>query len=288
VKKKQFQDVIGHPVHGFGLMPDPPGTVYRTFAHHPASRLLKSASPLPRESHNVLYAPPVWNQGGTSSCVGHGFACQVTTTLACLGRPLPSPAVPRTIYALSRSVSRADPSTPLVDSGASPAAGAAALGRWGIVLESEDDEGLTAESPEYCDHLEAHVNDELTLDEVEIGSDRTVVGFNSIPDDSPDKLPQYQASLASGHPISTAVDAGCDKFQAYDGSGGPLDYCGDEPDHFVCVLDYRIEDDGSVLFLLQNSWGTELWTPGGRAWVTSEFVRRGCFGSLVANLESTP
>jgi len=287
VKKKQFRNSIGHPVYGFGLLPNPPGTTFRAIEDHPSYVLISSGSPLPPTTNNVTRAPAVWNQGGTSSCVGHGFACQITTTLANLGRPLPSPAEPRPIYTLSRSVSRSDPSTPLVDSGASPAAGASALSKWGIVLESEDDGDRTADSPDYSDYLAAHINDELTLDEVEHGRDQIVISFNSIVDDDHNKITLYQAALASGHAISAAVDAGCDKFQSYRG-GDPLDYCGDDPDHFVCILDYQVQDDKSVLFLLQNSWGTGLWTPSGRAWVTSEFVRRGCFGSLVANLENKP
>lgn len=292
MKRKQFRDVIGHPEHGFGLLPNPPDTVFKAFAQHPASRIFRSrletgSPPQPMRTSNFIYAPPVWNQRRTSSCVGHALACQITTTFAALGRPLPSPATPRTIYTLSRAVCRSDVNTPLTDSGASPAAGVAALGRWGVVLEAEDDGGRTANSSDYADFLEAHVNDEMRLDEIETGKDRLVVGFSIIADNDPHKEEQFQASLDTGHTISTAVDGGSSIFQDYRGQK-PLDYCGDEPDHFICVLDYMILDDGTVLYLVQNSWGTELWTPDGRAWVTSDFIRLGCFGSLVANLENTP
>jgi len=280
-KRRQFKGVVGHPDHGFGYVPDPQGHRYLGFQHHPAAQSMVAA--LPRYTNNVAFAPPAWNQGQTSSCFGHGTAGLVTTTFAARGRSLSSPVSPRIVYQMAREINRLAPQQPLADGGAQPCGGVLALGLWGCVLEEEVDGGRTADSPDYVDYLQAHVCDGSKLGELETARKRILVGFNAVADNDPAKIVQYQLALASGHAVGAGVDAGNETFQSYTG-GGVLDYCGDEPDHWIFILDYRITDQGECQFLLQNSWGRLLWTPDGRAWVTEDFVRRGCFNSLVANM----
>jgi len=281
MKKKQFRGIIGHPVVGFGLIPDPPGHKYNGFFLHPASKL--DAAALPKGTNNVVSAPPVWNQAQTGSCYGHGMAGQITTTFAARGKPLVSPVSPRDVYCITREVDRPNPSVPLTDSGSQPNSGVRAMALWGVALESEMDGGRTATSPDYSDYLTKHVNDDSKLGELEASSKRILTGFNSIGDSDPNKILQFQQALATGHAVGVGVDAGSDTFQSFSGQG-VLDYCGDEPDHWIFVVDYRTSSSGQPEFLIQNSWGLGLWTPDGRAWVTRAFVERGCFGSLVTNL----
>lgn len=301
-KLLQFKGQIGHPVHGFGFKKDPGvhgmNGLYAPFERHPAALMASGA--LPASTSNVRFAPPVWDQGQTGSCVGHGTAGMVTTTLAAHGKAPATPVLPRLVYCLARAVDRGNPSQPLQDQGAQPSSVARALGLWGCVLEGEDDGGRTATSPDYTSYLEAHVNDEPKLGELEGAGKRILVGFNSIADADPAKLTKFQQALATGHSVGVAVDAGGDAFQRYDETQGPLDYTGSEPDHWVYLVDFSTVAalraagqlpatwtglaDTAVLFLLQNSWGVGQWSQSGRAWVTSRFVQLGCFNSLVANL----
>lgn len=281
MKNKQFRGSIGHPTFGFGLIPDPVGHRYNRFFLHAASKT--DPATLPKATNNVIYAPPVWNQDRTGSCFGHGMAGQITTTFAARGKPLPSPACPRFVYDIAREVDRPDPSQPLTDSGSQPNSGVRALALWGVALESEMDGGRTADSPDYSSHLDAHVNDDSKLGELEAAGKRIITGFKSIADDDPDKVLQFQQALAGGYAIGIGVDAGGNAFQSFNGQG-VLDYCGDEPDHWIFCLDYRTNATGRPEFLIQNSWGKGLWTPDGRAWVTQDFVKRGCFMSLVTDL----
>lgn len=277
---KKIQETIGHPSCGFGLLPDPPGYAYDSVERHVVGLLLTMT--YPKETNNVLLAPRVWSQGRTGSCTGHGFACIVHTTLATHHLTPSSRPRPRLIYTLGRAVDRLDPKIPLRDVGAAPNSVVRALGRWGCVLETESDEGESSDA-DYTTYLENHVNDEPKLGELEISGERLVTGFNLIGDYSPDKVALVKTALANGYAVGVAVEAGSERFQSF-GGDGVLDYCGDRPDHWVALLDYRTRQDGSLEFLLQNSWGVGLWTPDGRAWVTTDFVQRGCFNSLVAHL----
>ncbi len=299
----QFRGLAGHPQHGFGFVRDPGehgrNGIYNLFHVHPAS-LFKAAA-LPDLTSNVKYAPEVWDQRRTGSCTGHAFAGAETTTFAARGKPLASPVRPRFRYALGRAIDRPDPvGHPLVDEGAQPNSLVRAGGTYGVLLESEDDGGRTASSPDYADYLEAHVNDEPKLGELEDSGRRLLVGYNAIADADPQKSFKVRQALADGYMVPVAVDAGTDAFQSYDEGRGPLGYTGDEPDHMTFLLDYgKIAAlraaglipaawtglaDSSFLYLLQNSWGKGLWTASGRAWVTEDFVTRGCFNTLVCNL----
>ena len=295
---KQFQG-RGSPTHGFGFHQDPAGHQYNKFFLHPASRL--SVATLPSRTNNVKVAFPIHDQAQTGSCFGHGMAGQITTTFAAKGRPLPSPASPNHIYRITREVDRPDPSQPLQDSGSAPNSGVRALATWGCALESDVDGGRTAASPDYASYLEAHVNDNSKLGELEDAGKRILSGFNAIGDNDSQKILQYQQSLVSGHAVGTGIDAGNNVFQGATGNL-PLGYCGNQPDHWIFILDYAyvgaLRADGDLpstmvglldtelLFLLQNSWGFAWpsYTRTGRIWVTSDFVARGTFNTLATNL----
>ena len=298
-KQKQFQGKVGHPVHGFGLIPDPKGHRYNGFHLHPAALL--DPAELPARTHNAKFAPPIWNQDRTGSCFGHGTAGQITTTLAAKGKPLPSPISPDFVYKITRAIDRPNPAVPLQDVGSQPNSGVRAMSLWGVAVESEVDGGRTATSPDYGTYLDAHVNDEPKLGDMEFASKRIIAGFNAIVDDDLQKLVKFSQALASGHTIGTGVDAGGDAFQQADGML-PLGYCGNEPDHWIHIVDYafvgQLRNDGALpatmvglpdtqrIWDLFNSWGF-LWpsfTLAGHIWVTDDFITRGCFGSLVANL----
>ena len=234
-KLLQFRGLVGHPVHGFGYKPDPVGHRYNMFFLHPAASV--DPATLPARTRNFQYAPPIWNQGQTGSCFGHGMAGEITTTFAAHGRALSSPACPDFVYKITRMVDRPDPKVPLQDTGSAPNSGVRALGLWGCALESEVDQGRTASSPDYTSNLEAVVNRDPKLGDLEKAGKRIITGFNAIADNDSQKILHDQQALATGHAIGTGVDAGNDTFQGATGET-PLGYCGSEPDHWIYIVDY--------------------------------------------------
>ena len=299
--KSKTGQLIGHPTHGFGLIRDPgehgKNGIYNLFHVHPASRVM--AAKLPDLFSLESYAPAVWNQDQTGSCTGHGFGGAETTTLGAQGRPLPSPVCPRVRYNLGRAVDRANPDVPLRDEGAQPNSLARAAGLYGVAIESEVDGGLTADSPDYASHLDAHVNDELKLGELEAAGKRRLSGYLAVADADPAKTLKIRQGLYGKCAAVVAVDAGSPEFQSYDESRGPLGYTGPDPDHCVFILGYgtpaalaaaKLIPDAwkawptPYLYLLQNSWGKKNWTASGRAYVTEDFVQRGVFNTLICGL----
>jgi len=290
--------LIGHPVHSYGYKRDPgvhgKNGFYELFERHPASKI--GAGSLPDLALLIKWAPGIWNQDKTSSCTGHAFACSETTTLGALGHPLATPVLPRVRYALGRAVDRTNPSQPLVDEGAQPNSLVRAAALWGVVLEGEDTDPTT--SPAYEQYLDAHVNDDPKLGELEAGNKRIIVGYNAIADDDPAKATKVMQSLAGNCAVPVAVDAGNDTFQSYDGTTA-LDYCGADPDHMNCLVGYGLVralralgllppkmptmSDDDPLFFDQNSW-SPAWGLQGRAVCTQAFVQQGCFSTLAANI----
>lgn len=278
---RQFKGQIGHPEFGFGFIADPPERQTQpSFQDHIASRLL-AAGPIP-DGDIDRFAPPIWNQGGTSSCGGHGTAGAVTTTFAAKGVPLKRPADPRMLYTLARAIDRADPHTPLRDSGTSPSALVRAVSAWGIATEDETTGGRSAVDADYSLWLEEHVNDEPKLGELQAANTRPNADFNGIWATGAAKRDAICAAIADGYAVMAAVEAGSAAFQSYDGSGGPLGFTGENPDHWVYFTRTRTVDGERQIFM-RNSWGL-LWTPDGCAWCSEDFIIRGMFYPLVANL----
>lgn len=275
---------IGHPTYGFGLIPDPVGhTYYNGFQLHAASALRS----LPDASKLREYIPPIWNQGQTGSCGGHGSAGGIATTQAAKGRPLPSPPSPKDIYANARCIDRI-PNTDgslskLVDWGTTPNALVRSMEKWGVPLSSEVNDGLPAEASEYTRYLEAHVNDEPEFLSLEASTRRIITGMNSILATGQQKVTEACQALAGGYAVMAAVAAGNNAFQGFSGEG-VLDYTGNAFDHWIYFADYRTNAKGEKEFYLVNSWGEGIWTPTGTAWVSQKFFMEGTGSVLVANL----
>jgi hypothetical protein len=277
-----FKASVGHPEFGFGFIPDPIGHRYTGFHLHAASRLLFTAVPaLPEEASVDHFAPPIWLQGRTGSCGGHGTAGAVTTTFAAKGFPLRRPADPRLLYTLARAVDRDGPATPLRDIGTTPNALVRAIAQWGIALEDETASGRRADDPDYTLWLEEHVNDEPKLSELQAANTRPNTGFNAIPYEGTMKRDAICAAIADGYAVMFAVEAGSAAFQSFDGNG-VLGFTGSNPDHWVYATAFRTRGGEKQIFM-RNSWG-RLWTPDGCAWCSEDFIIRGMFYPMVANL----
>ena len=265
-----------------GYLPDPAGHRYNGFHLLRASRLsIGDGASIDQ------FAPPTPDQGGTGSCTGHGTRGFVTTTLAAQGWPLPAPICARTTYANGRAIDRLPNSDgsfdPLTDEGAAPNRVARAAARYGLVLESETDGSMPVTDPNYTAYLEAHVNDEPRLGELESAHDRVVVGFNAITATGQDKVTQFCQAINGGHAIGAGVAAGDPGFQGYRG-GVPLGFTGTDFDHWIYFSAWKQTPNGK-LFLLKNSWGLGNWTPDGTAWMTEDGIIRGTDGPLVCDQE---
>jgi hypothetical protein len=263
----------------FGYKRDPSGHRYTGFHRHPAY----GAALVDAASIDDL-APPIWNQRRTATCVGHGTAGGITTTYAAKGIPLPSPVAARSLYGLAKSIDRKRINgklPPLVDDGCEPNEMVRAIAEWGVPLESEVDDGRGATSPDYEDYLEAHVTDEPALDELLAGDERLLVGFNAILSEADEKVREICQSIADRYAVMAGVCAGNAAFQGF--RDGLLDYTGDRPDHWVYFTAFRT-NAGRKEIKMRNSWGLADWTRDGGAWCSEDFIRRGMFGTLVANL----
>ena len=269
---------------GTGYIADPKGHRYNAFrAVHPARKM--GAAPLPDSGGPGEFSPPIWNQDGTGSCVGHAFAGALTALCASEAAPLPAPVSPRDCYFLARAIDRAanpGPLPPLTDGGAQPNSAARALQLWGLSLEGDRAGDRRATDPDYTAWLAAHINDELTLREFEESDNRRVLAdWTSIDDGDPDNVQLLVQALAAGYPAVAAVDADTAEFQRYDGVGLLL-LTGFNPDHMIGLDLYRKNAGGLYEFRLRNSWG--MWGDHGYAWVDQRSIATATFSVLVPHL----
>jgi hypothetical protein len=272
--------MIDLKTRGTGFLPDPEGHRYNGFHLHPAALRLRARAALEEESSIDQYAPPIWDQDGTGSCMGHGTAGAITTTLASRGAPLRRPASPRLIYTLGRAVDRVGSGVPLRDVGATPNAVFRAIGLWGAALEDEVEGGRAATDPDYARWLAEHVDDEPMLGELQASDDRPVVGCNRLYEVGSALRDAVVASLDAGYAVMAAVDAGGPLFQSH--AGGVLRPEGSVPNHWVYFTAQRLLA-GERLIFMRNSWGLG-WGEGGCAWCGEDYVTHGLFFPMVANL----
>ncbi|XP_068659893.1 senescence-specific cysteine protease SAG39-like [Aristolochia californica] len=85
----------------------------------------------------------------------------------------------------------------------------------------------------------------------EASSAAKISGFEDVPANSESAL----LKAAAKQPVSVAIDAGGSPFQLYSGgvSSGP---CGTSLDHGVTVVGYGTTSDGTMYWLVKNSWGS--------------------------------
>ncbi|XP_068658048.1 senescence-specific cysteine protease SAG39-like [Aristolochia californica] len=85
----------------------------------------------------------------------------------------------------------------------------------------------------------------------EASSAAKISGFEDVPANSESAL----LKAAAKQPVSVAIDAGGSPFQLYSGGvfTGP---CGTSLDHGVTVVGYGTTSDGTMYWLVKNSWGS--------------------------------
>uniref|UniRef100_K3ZLF6 Peptidase C1A papain C-terminal domain-containing protein n=1 Tax=Setaria italica TaxID=4555 RepID=K3ZLF6_SETIT len=84
----------------------------------------------------------------------------------------------------------------------------------------------------------------------------TISGYQDVPRYNEDAL----ALAVANQPVSVGVDA--NNFQFYDGGVMTVDSCRTDLNHAVTTVGYGTAEDGSLYWLIKNSWG-ETWGEGG-------------------------
>jgi Papain family cysteine protease len=229
------------------------------------------------------HAPAVMDQGsgpnGTSSCIGHGSSVGITTALAAKGTALPWVASPKALYDNVRELGRTklpDGSlSPLVDEGGDPATLLQSLAGSGVrAIRAPTSDGR------YSDCEPATINAPETAPEDEEGRRDLLVGEYSIDPRDPEFPGLVAACIARGVPVGVGIP-GEGAFEAWGDNwspssaplAGPADF--NEADHWVVVLDYSTARDGSLVFVLRNSWSAD-WGNNGNIAIAEAWMIAGC------------
>lgn len=242
------------------------------------------------------HAPPVMDQGETSSCGGHGTAVGVAIALAAKGKPLPFVPSPKGIYDDARCVERevlADGHlAPLTDEGIDPATLLEALSTCGVrAIRAPTSDGR------YSDCEPKTINEPETMLDDEEAGETLIVGEHAIDPEDPDFPRLVAACIANKQaPVGVGICAdGAFETWGDDWKPGkaPLDGAPrrEDADHWVVVLAYRTAKDGSLEFLIRNSWGEGWGCPddakssGGCIWVTAHWLQRSCAEAIAFDVE---
>ncbi len=276
------------PPHG-AKRPDPAkiAALPKAHAHPRIAAHLSGAVPLPKATNNRAKLVARKNQGQTSACTCHSISALAGTLAALVGIVCVDPSE-HVLY--SRSGRIETPTGDLQDDGRqlldvwqafqadgfAPQAGPTPDGRNSDVWSDADVSGL-APVPM------ANVNVDATADELAAAvTCRPPFMLANVDPAGGDVELQVQAALAAGHLVWSGTQVG----QAFESLTGETDAQPDaipnDPEgggHALFFLDYRTRDDGTVEYLVVNSWGEE-WgdapTEPGLCWASGAFVR-GCW-----------
>lgn len=227
-------------VRGRGHVADPAGHMVTS-----ASRLL-GAPKFPGPMRSVfLETAPIYDQGGTSSCVGYATARGVHTSLGA-GIPFPDPVE---LYKLARAVDRSDMNAPLRDEGSMPNAAMRALGEWGASPWTASDEQKLKPASSTT------VNDEPTFADLEAAASFQLKGYYRIDDSATHvRMARIAQAIDAGIavPFAVLVDQA---FEDNDGLQlGAPDPAGILGGHYICAIGYETSASGLMDITFANSW----------------------------------
>jgi len=240
---------------------------------------LHPAAPAPAyPPHGSLraYAPPVFDQGETSSCTGHATATLVYVAVALeLSKSGEAPAFvpsPRGIYADARCEEQPGEGA-LVDEGAS-------IGDVITAIAHEGVRPMTEKAPDgrWSDVTPDNVGLRPTLAEDLESTLHVVLGPEHLDPTAEDFEDHVCASIGV---LEVGVDMGIHAnhaFMYWRAADPPVDDTSgfSETDgHDVACLDYATLSDGSKVYWLLSSWSEDFGEHGG-AWVTGRWLRQAC------------
>jgi hypothetical protein len=218
------------------------------------------------------YCCPVFDQGQFGSCEGHSTAGAIYATFARRGTPLPWVPSPAGIYTLARCIDRgANKDQPLTDSGTMTASVLTGIGSFGIKAF-----GTPANDGRYSDCDATNVLREPTLYDLEADAVNLMIGAYSIDSIGSQKIVDVCASLAAGYAVR--IDSFVDTaFEDWTPAQSPFGVpnLGDPQGggHALYLIGYSTNADGSITFVMRNSWGSG-WGRGGDILVAESFVQQ--------------
>jgi hypothetical protein len=258
--------------HGKGYRPVPAGRAQIPWHLHPRSR---AAGVIPSSVDLTPFRPPIYDQGSIGECSGEGTVGSVTTTLAKAGTPVSALLSPLSVYRLGRCIERALKYSggvlpKLTDSGANPDDVFRALNLYGVAT-CQDVAGVPGPCAALTAYEEAHVNDEPSLEELELDDKFKALGQFLITSTGQQRLDDVARALASGFAVGFSVYASDDRFQRYAGGvmGPPPSgvYC----DHWVYMTGFVTSVTNHRIYRAPNSWG-EGWGEQGEFQACEEIV----------------
>lgn len=264
--------------------PDPAkiAALEKTSDHHDIKHYLGGASPLPKATNNRAKLVARKNQGQSSACTCHSLSAALATLAAIVGVACVDPSE-HVLYSRSGRIEQA--TGDLQDNGRQ------LLDVW----QAQQNDGLAPQTPatspdgrnsDIWTAADAtspppNVNIDATPGELELaGKCRLPFALATIDPTAADCEAQVQASLAAGRMVWFGTEVG----QAFESATGSADVAPDsnpnDPDgggHALFFVDYRTKADGSVEYLVCNSWGLS-WGDStdnepGLCWVGGAFVR---------------
>jgi len=213
---------------------------------------------LPLECSLEEHIPGVFDQGPSSSCVGHGIFGAVETRLAKMGikRAHEDRASRLGIYALARIVDRLSPSQALQDEGAFPRKAFKAIKEYGIPTERVWPFSLAA------------INEELPWDVLQSASAFKLQAFYRIQGMGREFVENLCHAIASGYPVPFGADV--DEPFMYVAGKAPFERFGKNRvgGHAMYVVGYKTIN-GKRYFRVVNSWGYG-WGDNGLVWMSEE------------------
>ncbi len=217
----------------------------------------------PPRAAEVLYMPPVKDQGNSSACVGFANATNLSSQLE---RPLSEMA----IYTNARAITRDGLKLPLVDEGSYPWAAAEGIEKWGV-----------AETGDWPFNLRK-INTEPTLEQEEACQKLNIFKWAKITSvTDADFIRDLKRAVARNRCVSFGINV-TDAFMNY--SGGLLDTLEGQHvgGHYLCLYKY----DGDV-FRVRNSW-SELWGIYGDFACTAGFLAKYASDAYVFDAKEEP
>lgn len=246
------------PVRKTGWHPRPPDV-----SDVSARPMLGAPTHFPMEAMAlVAFILCVFDQTITSSCVGQAVGNAIEIRLRAMGAELVETVSRMAIYTWARM--RENMNRTLHDEGCNPRDAILSIGVDGVPKEHD------------WPYDEARINEALPWDVEQKSSAARIAAHYWIDSDDIGRVHDIMNALVQNYPVvfGTFVDtaymnlseaqalAGVRSMNLRDARGG---------NHMQCIVAYRVQTDGSVMFLVLNSWGPR-WGWNGCAWVHQDVI----------------
>lgn len=231
---------------------------------------IKAATGARTKSLRMFGPTKVFDQGQTSSCVGHGLSGATMCSLGAAGTPLDQPLSMNMFYGLARCIDRANPSVALQDEGSDPNSGILGFATCGAIPMGPSVDGR------YSDCDPSTINAEPKLGDLEEAATCKFKGAYQIPvSDFAALKTLIVQSIDAGFAINIATTVG-ENEEDWDPSKGDLGaFDPNDPTrggHDIYIDGYEIDAEGNLTVLGANSWG-EGWGLDGYFRGNEDFVR---------------